>query len=712
MTAKVKLALVSLLPFCAVALLCLGRWLWFYPGRYSAPDIPEIDASQIIPPLVEHSHFAGTPAAGAGHVIIDLAHENNLEVNDLASLRDRLAARGATVENYYKVKEGEEGELAKRLHRATALVVLAPTVKFTSIEQQAIADFVADGGRLLIAADPTRPVPKEENLTASLYDILLRTSAVPAVNSLANTFGVIFFDDYLYNVEENEGNYRNVGFTRFAEKQPLVQGIERVVFFAAHSLRGDGIPLIVGDAHTRSSVRSGESDLAAAMLAAGGHVLALGDITFLTTPYHTVGDNDRFLNRIADWLAENSRQRDELDDFPYFFERPISLVEFSSNFLAPQLITYSTHLQAFLEQSGYTLTVRPAPAPGTDVIFVGLFDDTDMVEEYLVAAGVTITRTEEASESATEAGEGEEESIEETYGATSIIHVSGLGKIGVEGTTLYLLIPGDERVTLVVLAKDYGATVNALRRLMARDLSGCVPTGVVTLCSTGEEQAGLEEEEPAAGEKRAGRVLILADDIRSEGKRTSLPEFMAILSDTYDVTTWSVATDGVPEADDLAGYDVYIMDSGDYAFDLENTRLPAILANLKAGGVMIVGEQPLFPITATPEPIHDLQVADATHPLATGFREQEVIALHASESGVPSIMFSTDEPDEDSAIIFTRGPDSPATGTPALVAGINKKEDTIERVIIAVFSFYRLPEEARRKLTLNAVAWLMEAGQE
>lgn len=708
MNAKNKLALVVMLFPAVFALVCLGRWLWFYRGNYSAPEIPEIDVSQVIPPSVEYRSFAETPVARAGHVVIDLAHKNNLEVNDLALLRDRLVARGALVEIY----DGADGELAKRLHSATALLVLAPTVKFTSEEQELVADFVADGGRLLIAADPTRPVPQEnEEESPSLYDVLFPTSAVPAVNSLANRFGVVFFDDYLYNLEENEGNYRNVRFTIFAERQPLTRGVKQVVFFAAHSLRGDGVPLIVGDAHTRSPVRSGESDLAAAMLTADGRVLALGDITFLTAPYHAIGDNDRFLNRIADWLAVDSRQRNELDDFPYFFEQSVSLVQVGGGFLFPQLIAESGAMRAFFEEAGYTLTIRATPAPGDDVLFVGLFDDADAVQEYLVAAGVVITQTEE-TEGSSEATEGgvTEETEETECTAPSIIHITGLGDVGFKGMTLYLLIPGDERVTLIMLAENDEALMAAGRRLMEHDLSGCTQTGMVTLCSTGEEQQGLKEE-PAAEEKHSGRIFILADDKRSEGKRTSLPEFEAILSETYDVTTWSIATDGVPEADDLAGYDVYIIDSGDYAFDIENAKGLTILESLEARAIMLVGEQSLPLLGGETEPIQDLQVADVAHPLAAGFEAGETLELLASESGVPAMVLSADDLDEEAEVILKRGPDSPAAGTPALVANMDEGGE-IERVIVAAFSFYRLPEEARRTLTLNAVAWLMEAGRE
>jgi hypothetical protein len=230
-----------------------GRWAWFYRGSYVPPVIPEIDESQIASNAAARRPFEDRPVVGDGHVLVDLAHANNLETNDLAPLRGRLEARGVSVE----VFSGLDAALRAQLRGATALLVVAPTVRYTAEEQDAVADFVADGGRLLLAADPTRSVLQGEEQWLPLSLSLVSTGAVPAVNSLANVFGVIYYDDYLYNLEHNAGNYRDVAFTIFDESHALTRDLETLVFFAAHSLRSDGLALVTGDAHTRSPVRSG-----------------------------------------------------------------------------------------------------------------------------------------------------------------------------------------------------------------------------------------------------------------------------------------------------------------------------------------------------------------------------------------------------------------------------------------------------------------------
>jgi len=473
MNPRKKLLIAVFVPLGVAALICLGRWLWFYRGWYRAPEIPTVDESYLIAAPPRHQFVVDRPTAGNGRVVIDMAHANHLAINDLTPLLDRLAARGVQIQALDTISLS----LASHLHGATAFLVIAPTKKFTPEEQEAVVEFVADGGRLLLVADPTRPVQEtseeDEDEWPSLYDIFFPTSAVPAINSLANRFGVHYFDDYLYNLENNAGNYRNVQFTNFARGHPLTQDIETLVFFASHSLVGDGIPLVIGDGQTRSSARTGETGLVPAMLSANGRVLALGDLTFLTPPYHTIGDNDRFLSHLADWLAVDSRQRDALDDFPYFFTRPVDMVQVSGDLLAPQLITLTSQLQDVFQQAGYTITMRAEVMPGHDALLLGLFNDTEAIQDYLVSAGVTIT------------GAGEEVSVE------------ALGDIGVKGTTLYLLdgagVPGAERVTLIVLAEDYEALAAAVKQLASLDFASCAQAGTVTLCSIGEAQEDQEK---------------------------------------------------------------------------------------------------------------------------------------------------------------------------------------------------------------------------
>ncbi|TET97282.1 MAG: hypothetical protein E3J30_09300 [Anaerolineales bacterium] len=466
---RIKLLLVLVL----VGLPIAGRLLWFHRGWYKPPEIPEIDESQMALPLPEYRPLADQPLETRGLVVIDLSHDNNLEIDDLTPLRDRLTARGVAIETL----DEPSHSLESQLRGAIALLVIAPTSSFTAEESDVIADFVEDGGHLLLAADPTRPMPpEEEEGPLDLESIFFPLSAVPAINSLANAFGLVYFDDYLYNLVDNEGNYRNVKFTIFNDEHSLTQNLDTIVFFAAHSLHTDGIPLVSGDKNVLSSLRSGETGLTAAALAANGRVLALGDLTFLAPPYHTIADNDRFLSNIANWLAAASRQWD-LKDFPHLFAGSVDLVQVGEGFLDSRLIARSGTLQEVFHQAQLSLNLRAAADPDHDTLFVGTFDNADLVQKYLATAGVAIVITE--------AGEKEVDEPQDT------IEIEGLGSLGIKGTTLYIVDRSADRVVVIALAEDGEAAFQALDRLVSVDFSGCVHSDGLTVCSKGEVQKGL-----------------------------------------------------------------------------------------------------------------------------------------------------------------------------------------------------------------------------
>ena len=738
-----KIRYKVLLAIILFALPLAARLAWFYRGIYTPPVIAEIDGSQIAPALLEHRTATDEPQQYDSRVVVDLSHVNNLQLNDLVPLYDRLETRGVEVKSF-EVDSG--GSLETELRGATALVVAAPSSKYTSEEKAAIKAFVADGGRLLLVADPTRPVPipAEE---MDLFTVSFPTSSIPAINSLANLFGVVYFDDYLYNIVANEGNYRNIKLVNLNPASPLTKDLESVIFFASHSLRGSGTPLITGDENTLSPVRRGETGLAVAMLAANEQVLALGDISFLTPSYHTVADNDRFLSHIADWLAGAERQRD-LEDFPYLFEGPVDLVQVTGDYLDPRLIAGTSKLQQVFEQAGLALTIRAEAGPGRDALLVGTFKETERVQEYLTTAGISITLriTQTAEVTATPvaappaspapvrpgvtatvtptatlpASISPTPELTQTLAVTettspesadSLIEVEGLGTIQAKGTSLFVVNRNNDHVVVTALAEDGQTLMTALDNLTSGNLAGCILGDPVTVCSAGVvEEVTTDTSSTETTEDTTGlRIFILSVDTGTEGQRTSVLELQALLGESYDVTAWSTSLDGIPSEEDITGYDAYIVDSGDYAYNVEDSVDPLAALSGVSAGIMYIGEQPFPSFDPAPANISDLQVNDVSHPIASGLAAEQVITLSPSESGVPAVVIPpAQEVYDDTNIVFTRGPSSAEAGRPALIGAVEKQSS--RRIILATFAFYRLPEDIQPTFAVNAAKWLM--GQE
>ena len=523
-------AVLLLLPIVA-------RWAWYNRGAYTPPPISEIDESQIQVALPEYSPAAQEASEQGGRVVFDLGHNNNLEVNDLTPLQDRLAAQGAILETH----NGFDASMESQLRGAVALVVVAPSFSYSEWEVGAVMEFVKAGGRVLLVADPTRPVPSAEDAgSQDLTDIFFPESAIPAINSLANPLGVVYFDDYLYNLVDNEGNYRNVRLSTGDVDHPLTDGLESVVFFATHSLRSDGVALLTGDGDTSSPLRTGETGLAAGVLSADGAVLALGDLTALTAPYHTRADNDQLLSNVAGWLLAGEREFD-LQDVPYLFQRPVDLVQISGELLDPRLIAKSGMLKDVVALADLTLDLRDIDDPDHDAIFVGTFEDVELVQTYLDDAGVAIIIADAEDEVSTPtptptptAGE-EEEEVRDT------IEVEGLGSVPLQGTTLFVVHRSDDRVVVISLGEDGDTAMEALDRLAWADFLDCAERDDVLVCSTGEAEEGLgldeEREEPVPEETpqagpRLGSVLE-----SEEAMAVGVPWLVELAEEVYDETS-------------------------------------------------------------------------------------------------------------------------------------------------------------------------------
>lgn len=694
----------------------IGRVVWYYRGVYTPPDPKQVEQINVDLPITTYQPFADQPSISEGLIVIDQAHENNLEIDDLNPLEERLAARGGELD----VFQGSASELKTTLRGAKALVVLAPSVRFSPEERAIIRDFVNDGGRLLLAADPTRPVPQEEEEVLDLFSIFFPTSAVPIANSLSRTFGVLFFDDYLYNLTENEGNYRNVRFKEMNESHPLTRDVDTAVFFATHSLRGGDRPLFTGDENTLSNLRTGESALSPAVLAGDGNVFALGDLTLLTPPYHTIAGNDHLLSNISDWLISGRRERD-LTDFPYLFQGPVDLVQIAGDFFDPQLVVFGGNLQQTFEAADIPLGLRREVTAENEAILVGTFEDTEIIKETLTSMNVVVPITVTTAITGTE--NGEEVNTEMGTHPIESVSIQGLGTLGFEGTTLFIEYVREEGALVLVLAQDDQGIKDGLDRMAAASFEGCLkhnPTNVeVTffVCSTGEggdrfrggegeKEAGEEgETEPPPALK--GKIFIYSDDDGPEGVRTSATEFEAILSEFYEVTVWSASESGIPSTEDLKDFDAYIVDSGDFAYDEDDEETFLALLEIE-NSVIFIGAQP-FPPFGEVATMTDVEVSDFDHPLAEGFEENQVIELLESESGTPTMVFQSEDftplgAGETVSFVLSRGPNSEESGNPVVIA--NEREDG--RFIIAGIAFYRLPEEVQRTLALNIASWLTE----
>jgi len=272
-----KISFVALV----IAVVFLAQVLFFYRGVYFPPSAKAPDFLSIEINLSKQSDIGDAFTKGSGTVLIDMSHENNFDSGELNLLLSRILARGYRVE-YFR----DGSNLKSNLSNSNSFVVISPTSSFSSADAKAVKEFVDGGGRLFMLSEPVRG---------------------GEINSLASEFGILFWDDYLYNLKENDGNFRYIYLTDFAEGN-ITRGLQKLVFYTSSSVFGNGIIFTSSDTYSSSRMEKGRYAVAA--LAEDSKVLAIGDITFMSEPYN-VADNNRLVYNIADFLAPPAEAKPE-----------------------------------------------------------------------------------------------------------------------------------------------------------------------------------------------------------------------------------------------------------------------------------------------------------------------------------------------------------------------------------------------------------------
>lgn len=513
----------------------LFRYFNFY--QFGAPDRIEpepysADAVDTVPTPAANP-FVDEPTIGEGAILIDLDHRNQFDLEEIGSLDARLAQRG------YQLVRHTGGDLRTALRSVDGFVVIAPLDSFSTDEIDAVTDFVGRGGKLLLLGDPTRFSAFLQETDFS-FEVVFERDEIP-LNSLSNEFGIIFNGDYLYNMVENEGNFRNIILdgTGFGETA-VTSNLQQVVFYGAHSIEvgSEAMPLFAGGDNTWSSATDRPGGLALGAMSANERVLALGDLTFLEDPYSNVLDNGRLIAQIADFLTQTDERDFILADFPFFFEDEIDLIYTGEPKLGPDAFDEIIQLQDGFRQIDKTVTLA-SELGGGDSLVLGLYNQSDLVADWLDAAGIDLIIDpplmdeeaeeemmdeemmedeeaeeeseieeveEEESEDEEEEVEDEDEEEEEELEITRLIQ-SEFGQIQMSGTALILLHEGGNGRSLIVLAaSDAGldATIDRLLEMTPADadnaLADCLLTDTVAFCPTDVSDEEVELELETGGE--------------------------------------------------------------------------------------------------------------------------------------------------------------------------------------------------------------------
>jgi hypothetical protein len=483
-----------------------ARWFWFYRGSYrpsseiSIPPYGELELPQ--PELTQSKKSISTVNNGSTQILFDISHGNQFQISELDNLTNLVTLKEGhlNVTNLY-------GDLQAELKKADAFVVIAPSIPFSNDELLAVKRFVERGGRLLVISDPTRT-------TSGSYSYLEYSSSslsdIEITNLLLEPFAISFSKDYVYNMASNEGNFRNVFFSKIS-RHDVTKDLKQVVFYGSHSIMAAPTPLISGDADTFSSLTDQAGSLAVAASAVEGRVLAFGDLNFMTPPYHQVADNAILIENIANFLTISPRQR-TLADFPHLFTRPVTILVDPEKPIGKEMLTTITGAQQSLDRLGLHLSIAGQTEPGRDLIAFGVFPPPKVLQPFLKPFGLVFSETE-AEEELEASPETEPEEIPadeeldmdalltELYAAASedtgpTVTVPGFGKLRTSGIGLILYENSGARNSIILLA-DTPENLKALSSAFYNgSLESCTIQGKIAVCLLNDEEDDFYWEYP------------------------------------------------------------------------------------------------------------------------------------------------------------------------------------------------------------------------
>ena len=424
-----RLVIFALLPTAAVVAFLIAFFA-FYRGGYDAPPSPDLTFEQITTSSAPSRITQELPPgpARSGLLVVDAQHSNAFTENELVSFTSQVSDRGFEVEfvgDFTPVLDPSQlpprfNQLADKLRQADSFAVILPQVPYSQAEAALVEGFVRKGGKLLLVSDPGRP---------------------QSINGLAKRFGVDFQADYLYNTTDNDTNFKRILIRDFQPDQ-ITAGLETITLEYASSVQSSGGGVAFASPNTRSSVLETVGAFSTMAWGESRNVLAISDFTFMVPSNDSLLDNGRLVSNIADYITDS--QRDFLlPDFPYFYSNAAEKVDILLG--QSDLLSVGLDMKTGLTRRGTPSQISPSEDLSQDSVFLGLYDDSGQVDQYLQTAGVR---------------------VDDTLGTPFVT------ELDLEGTAMYLLDQGQDRDMLVILADTPETLSSAVGRMLSGEFRG------------------------------------------------------------------------------------------------------------------------------------------------------------------------------------------------------------------------------------------------
>jgi len=289
----------------AIGVIALGA------GGQSAPTVNELNTSsfnsdEAVATAPEESGELSMSTDGDGNtVVIDTAHGADIDREAIAPMVTTLTENGATVQ--YHTGYQSVGGLNASLREADAFVVFGAEQAYSEGELAGLQAFSDAGGRVLIMNEPQT----RQTNTFSLFQIPTNVGGVPnPMVPLTSQYGLAYDNGYLYNMGQNDNNYRNVYATPSGGSQ-LTEGVDRTVFHESLAVNGGDTTLTATDGTTLSETRQSDTY---GVLTRSGNVVAVGDTSIMTQEFLYRADNEVLVGNLLDFLVSGDKEPENVPE--------------------------------------------------------------------------------------------------------------------------------------------------------------------------------------------------------------------------------------------------------------------------------------------------------------------------------------------------------------------------------------------------------------
>jgi hypothetical protein len=475
----------------------LITYFWFYSGtpRTTASTLPDYSNIDFpFPTMSTEIPISKPPENTNTVVLLDLQHQNLYSISEINPLVRFIESYGGSVQT-----TSEQTNLESSLKTADVYICIAPVLRFNPLEITQITEFVKRGGKLVIFADPTRNsgmamMPASSDSGGAAPNTML--SGTDDANLLLEPFDMSFADDYLYNMTKNEGNFRNVILTDFSDNS-LTTGIKQLTIYGGHSVHSNGKQLgKTGENTFSSSNENNEIYSFADLVKFGtGDVLAIGDVSLITSQYVRSSDNQVFTQNLAKYMTGSPREK-TLADFPALFSGPVTLQPAGKMVVSGDLISAASSFEKYLQLPDGGLTVSAKDNGTSSIVLLSTFTESDANRQILKDLKINLspevqeedkpapTETVQKTPTPVYTPEMDEQEADMVFMSTrepedipegpETIEVPYFSQVKTKDLGLVGLSHSDGKTTLLIMASTPEKVQAFMRNLATGGLSGCV----------------------------------------------------------------------------------------------------------------------------------------------------------------------------------------------------------------------------------------------